>query len=158
VPRITLLPTWGWLKVCRSSHVTTGDVAVSVLLQKLLESGPPTADSFAPRCSEAAACLIPYVIRIRTENSTWAAETSMSALEMLMKAKGPRDFHRRWVRTEAQRIVFSHRPLAKPLAKDTLEESWKSNREMLLQSFRIETEECLAQMEQSLLALETQTR
>jgi len=30
------------------------------------------------------------------------------------------------------------------------------NREMLLQSFRIETEECLAQMEQSLLALETQ--
>lgn len=29
------------------------------------------------------------------------------------------------------------------------------NREMLLQSFRIETEECLAQMEQSLLALET---
>src|SRR5260370_33724979 len=29
------------------------------------------------------------------------------------------------------------------------------NREMLLQSFREETEECLAQMEQSLLALET---
>src|SRR5260370_959398 len=29
------------------------------------------------------------------------------------------------------------------------------NREMLLQSFREETEECLVQMEQSLLALET---
>jgi len=29
------------------------------------------------------------------------------------------------------------------------------NRSMLLQSFREETEECLAQMEQSLLALET---
>src|SRR5579863_1985153 len=30
------------------------------------------------------------------------------------------------------------------------------NREMLVQSFRVETEECLAQMEQFLLALETQ--